>query len=187
MKYSNNFNKKSRVFEAKYIERYGIKYYVDGKNVVLDYTKSELEMAKWLVSIFGGIIYLLPRVNYPKNIKTADYLWNNEFWDLKELKKNAISKKRAIDNLVKNYKSQSNNFIIDITESILSNEIIVNQIFKIYDDKQRNWINIIILIKNYQIILILKRKKRGSPSPQRARMTSVTIIYNKIEIMSIVM
>ncbi len=28
---------------------------------------------------------MLPRVNYPEGIKTADYLFRGEYWDLKEI------------------------------------------------------------------------------------------------------
>ena len=79
----NSLNQK--IIESKFIVKNGIKYYVDGKYVIFDYNKKELEIATWLVNTFGKKIYLLPRINYPKNIKTADYLWNNEFWDLKEI------------------------------------------------------------------------------------------------------
>ena len=154
MKYSNNFNKKGRVFEAKYIEKDGIKYYVDGKNVVLDYTKSELEMAKWLVSTFGGKIYLLPRVNYPENIRTADYLWNNEFWDLKEVKGNSHI---ILDNTIKRNKSQSKNFIINISKTNLYLNDIIYQINIIYNSDHRKWISKIIIIKNNKLLMIIKR------------------------------
>ena len=154
MKYSNYFNKKGGVFEAKYIEKNGTKYYVDGKNVVLDYTKSEVEMAKLLISTFGGIIYLLPRVNYPENIRTADYLWNNEFWDLKEVKGNS---KRVLDNILKNTKFQCLNFILDINvENITLSEIIF-QLKLIYNSNHRKWINKIIIIKNGKLLMVIKR------------------------------
>ena len=66
------------VTEASFYSNDKNKYYVDGKNVVLDYSKQELEVAKWLLDTFGGNIYMLPRINNPSGIKTADYLWNNE-------------------------------------------------------------------------------------------------------------
>ena len=54
------------------------KYKVDGKNVILDYSKKEKEVAEWLEDTFGGELYMLPRVNYPEGIKTADYLFRGE-------------------------------------------------------------------------------------------------------------
>ena len=115
MPYINEL-KQCKVLEAKYIKKDGIKYFVDGRNVVLDYNKKELEIANWLVNTFGGKIYLLPRINIPENIRTADYLWNNEFWDLKEIKGN--SNQVIYHSVCKNIE-QSNNFIFDITLSKL--------------------------------------------------------------------
>ena len=150
-----NYNLKNhKVIEAKYIEKDGVKYYVDGKNVVLDYSKKELEVANWLVNTFGGKIYMLPRVNYPKNIKTADYLWNDEFWDLKEIKGNS---QKILDNTIKRNKSQSKNFIIDITNSKLYFCEIIYQINIIYNSVHRKWVSKIIIIKDNKLLMIIKR------------------------------
>ena len=150
-----NYNLKNhKVIEAKYIEKDGVKYYVDGKNVVLDYSKKELEVANWLVNTFGGKIYMLPRVNYPKNIKTADYLWNDEFWDLKEIKGNS---QKILDNTIKRNKSQSKNFIIDITNSKLYFYEIIYQINIIYNSVHRKWVSKIIIIKDNKLLMVIKR------------------------------
>ena len=150
-----NYNLKNhKVIEAKYIEKDGVKYYVDGKNVVLDYSKKELEVANWLVNTFGGKIYMLPRVNYPKNIKTADYLWNDEFWDLKEIKGNS---QKILDNTIKRNKSQSKNFIIDITNSKLYFCEIIYQINIIYNSVHRKWVSKIIIIKDNKLLMVIKR------------------------------
>lgn len=51
-----------KVKEQLFFEYEGKRYDVDGKNVVLDYSKEELEMAYFLENTFGGEIYMLPRV-----------------------------------------------------------------------------------------------------------------------------
>ena len=150
----NPTNSNSKVIEAKYIVKNGIRYYVDGKNVILDYTKNELEIAKYLVSTLEGTIYLLPRINFPKNIKTADYLWNNEFWDLKEINGKG---KNILDNRIKNYQNQSNNFIFVIKNNKFSIKNIILQINKIYNSPHRLWVNKIIIIKNNKLLMIIKR------------------------------
>lgn len=63
------------VKDQNYFEHNCIKYYVDSKNVVLDYSKKEKEVALWLEETFRGEIYMLPRINKPDGIKTAGYLW----------------------------------------------------------------------------------------------------------------
>ena len=141
----------TQVVEAKYVEKEGIKYFVDGKYVILDYSKKELEIANWLVNTFGGKIYLLPRINYPKKIKTADYLWNNEFWDLKEIVGN--SKQVLYHSIFRNM-SQSKNFIFDISFCKISLKEIKKQIADIF--RRINDLNIIIL-KKKDLFFIYKR------------------------------
>lgn len=48
-----------RVKDRNYFEtENGKRYYVDEKNVVLDYSKKEREIAEWLENTFGGEIYM---------------------------------------------------------------------------------------------------------------------------------
>lgn len=156
--YLNN----TKVKEQLYFDYKKIRYFVDNKNVVLDYSKKELEIAKLLQNTFGGEIFMLPRINIPKEIKTADYLWNNEYWDLKVLKE-AVSQNRAIDNVIKNAKEQANNFIIDITSTKIKRELILKQIGNLYLSQERKWINKVILIDKNKIIKIYSRKKAVPP------------------------
>ena len=128
---------------------------VDGKNILLDYSKSELECAKWLESTFGGKIFMCPRVNIPEGIKTPDFIWNGEYWDLKEIK---TGSKRVIDSRLNGkQKDQSNNYILDISNNPLPNIVIVNQIKNIFNSKSRQWLKNVIVVRNRKIIIILKR------------------------------
>ncbi len=143
------------VKDRLYFEYKGERYFVDNKNVVLDYSKKEKEVALWLEDTFGGEIFMLPRVNKPDGIMTADYLWNNEYWDLKEIK--AVGK-RVIDNRIKSYKYQSINYIIDVTGNPLDNIIILNQIKNIFVSKDRSWVHSIILKRNKELIKVFIKK-----------------------------
>ena len=145
------------VKDAKYYEdAKGNKYYVDGKNVVIDYSVSEKNVANWLKETFGGEIYMLPRINIPEGIQTADYLFRGEKWDLKEIKSTG---KNVLDNRVNGLKKQANNFIFDISNTPISIKEIKNQIDKLYESPNRKWINKIMLIKNQKLICIYIRKK----------------------------
>ena len=131
------------------------KYKVDGKKILLDYSKSELECATWLESTFGGEIFMCPRVNIPEGIKTPDFIWNGEYWDLKEIK---TGSKRVIDSRLNDkQKDQSNNYILDISNNPLPNIVIVNQIKNIFNSKSRQWLKNVIVVRNRKIIIILKR------------------------------
>lgn len=142
-----------KVKELNYFLYKGIRYYVDGKNVVLDYSKGELEIAEWLENTFGGEIFMLPRINIPKGIKTADYLWNGEYWDLKtpSIKGNVnTSLERFIKR--KNVKEQSLNFIINYKDFSLF------IVLKTLNQPSRRWLNKIIIIYNNEVLKIFVRK-----------------------------
>lgn len=148
-------SKKYKVKEQLYFDYNYKRYHVDNKNVILDYNKKELEIAKWLVKTFGGKIYMLPRINKPDSIKTPDYLWNNEYWDLKEIKGNG---KHTLDSAIKKERSQANNFIIDISNSPITKDNAIEQLKLVFNAKERIWISKIILKYNNNII-VYKRKK----------------------------
>lgn len=145
------------VKDMNYFEYNSVKYEVDGKNVVLDYSPKEKETAEWLESTFGGEIYMVPRVNNPEGISTSDYLWNNEFWDLKEITGNG---KHTLDTAIKKKKSQSSNFLFDITNSKISNEEAIRQLKLIFKTKDRKWIKKIMLKRNKNVIIISEHQKR---------------------------
>ena len=133
----------------------GFKYKVDGKNVVLDYSKKEKDIAIWLEKTFGGKIYMLPRINKPDGIMTADYLFRNEYWDLKSI---TGCGKRIIEDTSKRKKRQSKNFIFDITNSNIQENDLLRQLEKVYNSETTKWVDKIIVKKNENVIIILKRK-----------------------------
>ncbi len=128
--------------DRNYFEYDGVKYKVDGKNVLLDYSENEKEIAKWLENTFGGELYMLPRVNKPDGIMTADYLFRNEYWDLKTIKG-----KRVIEDAIKKKERQSKNFIFDITNNDIEEKELFNQLIKIYSSKTTEWVDKIVVKK----------------------------------------
>lgn len=61
---------------------------------------------------FKEDVYLNPRVEKPDGIRTADFVFKNELWDLKTIKGTT---KRTIENRIKKSIGQSENFVIDTT------------------------------------------------------------------------
>ena len=151
----NNRDNEIIIEESNYYESNGIKYYVDNKNVILDYSKKELEVAIWLTKTFGYKVILLPRINIPEGIKTADYLFKDELWDLKEINS---SGKRVIDNRINGNKLQSKNYIFDISNNKLSNNEILKQVKNVYYSNSRNWVDKIIVKRANTLVAIYKRK-----------------------------
>lgn len=120
-----------------FITKDDVTYIVDGKSVTFDISNKELKIAAWLERKLGGSLFLLPKVNYPKGIQTADYLFRDEYWDLKEITGNG---KHTIDSNIKAKKKQACNFIIDITNSKMLLSEANRQIKIILISRDRNWI-----------------------------------------------
>ena len=146
-----------KVKDLNIYEYDGIKYKVDKKNVVLDYSSKEKEVAEWLENKLGGELYMVPRINNPEGISTPDYLYKNEYWDLKEILGNG---KRTIDTAIKKKQKQSHNFIIDISKSKMTNDQAISQLHNILDKKDRLWVDKLLLKRDDDLIIILKHKKR---------------------------
>ena len=152
----NSCSNSQEVKIRDYYEYNGVKYFVDGKKVVLDYSLNEKKVADWLENILGGELYLLPRINDPIGIMTADYLFRDEYWDLKNVMGDG---KRVIEDLIKKKKRQSFNFIIDVTYSKISNTELMRQINKLFASKTTNWVKKIIVKDKDKIIIICEKIK----------------------------
>lgn len=147
--------KEPKVSEAKYWEHEGVKYFVDGKHVVLDYSEKEKEVAEWVSKTFGVNVKIVPRVNNPENISTPDYLINNMKFDLKEITGSA---KSTVDNNTKKAKVQAENIIFDLTNTLLSEAEFFRQLQNVYKHGNRG-LKVSIVKKGDILIDILENKK----------------------------
>lgn len=157
------YNTKSpgKVKKQDFLEKDGVIYKVKGKDVILNPDESEEECANILAKTFGEDVILLPKVNNPQGIKSADFIFENDFLDLKTINKSNKKQlsKDAIYNALKNCQKQSNNFVLDITNYIYNEKIVYEQIEKIYNSVHRNWVDTIYLIQDKKVIKIFRRKK----------------------------
>ena len=133
-----------------------IKYYIDGKYVINDHTTSEKKIAKWFAKTKKCTVYMLPRILYPPKIKVADFISNNETWEIKEPIGNMPN--TTIQNQFKHQKDKAKNFIIDIHNTNIQTELILDEIEKVYLYKRFEWIDTIIILNNCKLIKIFKRK-----------------------------
>ncbi len=138
-----------------FIDENGKKYVVDGKNVVLKASKKEIDVADMLGDVYKTKVKLVPVVLNPPGVKTPDYILNEEKFDLKEI---FGSNKNTLYNAITRKKAQSDNFIFDITQTVMSKEEAMEQIEGIYKSKHKGWVNKIILIKDNKILKEYKRK-----------------------------
>lgn len=151
-----NSVKKYKVKQQQYYkDAQGTKYFVDGKNVLMETSDREKEVAKILGKAFGGQVNIIPRINNPASIKTPDYIINNERFDLKEITGKG---KYVIEGNLRKKKNQANNFIIDVTNTKMDPKEIERQIKSIYISKRFMWIDKIFVIKENKIINAYKRK-----------------------------
>lgn len=146
---------KPKVTEIDYWEHNGIKYLVDGKHVVLDYSKKEKETAVWLAEKLGVHVEKVPRVNFPENISTPDFLINGLKFDLKELRG---AGKNTVDNNTRKAKTQSENIIFDLTNTPLTKKEFFKQLTHVYNQGRRG-LKFSIVKKGDTLVDILKNKK----------------------------
>lgn len=153
-----NGNSEYKIIKKQYYkDGSGNKYKVDGKRVILEPTNREIEIANLLGKLYGGKVKIIPRVSHPQGIQTPDYMINNEKFDLKEITGKG---KYVIEGNIKKKERQSNNFIIDITNSELEIEEVERQIKSIYISKRYLWVDKLLIAKNDKIIKIFQRIKR---------------------------
>lgn len=153
---ANFGTKKCKVIEQQFFEdENGNKYKIDNKDVKIKADKKEREVAELLGKIYGEEVKLVPVVLNPKGIQTPDYIVNGEKFDLKEIAGNG---KNTLDTAISKKRRQSNNFIFDISKTEMNEEEAISQIERIYNSKNREWVNKIILIKQNKVIKIFERK-----------------------------
>ena len=134
----------------------GVRYFVDGKNVKLDYSSKEKEIAELLQKEFGGEIKMVPRILKPQGISTPDYIFKGEAFDLKEL---LGTSKNLVYNAIAKKARQASNFILDVSNCPLDMDEIARQIDYIYWSKHTRFVDKVIVIQNGQISNVYKRIK----------------------------
>ena len=135
----------------------GRTYAVDGVNVVQNHSEREKEVAELLSQKLGSLVQLIPEVHgYYTRVKTPDYMIDGEKFDLKEL---TGASKDAIRNAIHKKQKQADNFVIDISKCSLSLENINDQAEKIFQSYNTEFVNMLILIKDNDVLRILQRTK----------------------------
>lgn len=143
----------------------GIKYVVDGKNVILDYSPYERSVADFLEDTLGGQIFMVPKVQgIYSGVQTPDFIFRGMRFDLKTPQSanaktfyNAIHKKRQ----------QADNYVFDISKCGLSTEQAERQAREVFTNKYLDFVNRIILLKDDAILRIFERNIKGQPPPSR--------------------
>lgn len=154
--YYNAKPKTGNVKEQNYIRHNGIKYYVDGHNIMFDHDERELEVGKLLNETFGGNVEILPSIKNIQGVKTPDYIFRNERLDLKRITSKRVND--CVKTAIRDCERQAHNFIIDNTAQTVSNDAIFKQIDEIYNAGKFSWVKTIYVLKDRKFIKIYKRK-----------------------------
>lgn len=147
-------NREKNVVDLDYYKHNGITYKVDGKNVVLNYTKKERSIADLVAKELDVCVEMVPRVLNPARVSTPDYLINGERYDLKEIVGNS---NKTVYNSIHKKKRQANNFILDISQTQLSKSEIEKQISDIFRSSHTMFVESFIIIENDKIVSRIKR------------------------------
>lgn len=131
-------------------------YEVDGKRVVLDYSKHEKEIGELIAKLYGKNVRMIPRVTYPQGISTPDFEIDDVGWDLKTI---STPGKNVLYNAVKKKKRQARCFIFDITDCPLGISEIEQQVDSLFRTTHLTFIDRIGIYKDRQIVKVYERKK----------------------------
>lgn len=137
-------------------QKYKAIHIVDGKNVILDHSKSEEEIARFYAKTKNINVKMLPRIINPKGIKVADFIEETSgiTWEIKEPISNTIG--TTIHNQFKNQKEKAHNFIIDMHLSNMKIKTAIEEIGKEYE--RYDWIEEVILLKNLKVKKVFKKQ-----------------------------
>ncbi|MDO4721419.1 MAG: hypothetical protein Q4A78_12205 [Peptostreptococcaceae bacterium] len=128
---------------------------VDGHHVILDYGENEKRVAELIAKKYGKEVKMVPRINYPKNIKTPDYLIENVSYDLKTPTGQG---KNALYDMVRRSKGQADSFVIDVSNSKISTDKIVDQVNLIYSSKHTRFVDEVVIMRDNKIIGSYKKR-----------------------------
>ena len=143
-----------KVHDANFFKHNGKKLRVDGHNVVFDPSLEERSTARLLIEKLGGTIELLPRVNIPENVNSADYSFNGIKFDRKGP---TGSGKNTILNQIYGIEKQAHNMVLDISDVGLSYKRVLKDLDKAYSLKSCSHLDVVIITRNGEILKILER------------------------------
>ena len=158
-------NYKAKEKDAKTVNIDGYIHSVDNINIIIDYTPHEKEIAELLSKTTGKLVIMQPKISGKHLGKPwPDYIINNQRWELKEL--HAGRSKELLRNIVHKSIKQADNFVFDITSSILPENEIMLQAEALFEHYNTKRIKTVMIIKNGEIKRVLINQKESLPDPQ---------------------
>lgn len=129
---------------ASVFEQDGVRYAEDKSNVKFEYSDHEKDIADFLESILGGEIRMMPKVQGKyKNVKTPDYIFRGERYDLKDLEK---PNRDVVFNATHGKREQADNFVINFSGCGLTEQEVIDQVERLFNRPYAAFIKRVILI-----------------------------------------
>ena len=158
------------IIDDYFIDDFGIKHPIKGREKVhiSSINSDEYKMALIIKKTLGGEIHMVPTITDISNshfgVKTPDYIWNNEKWDLKTPQYKDNYENIMNDIFKKPYlKLQSTKFIVDLINfPVISDNEIMSICKRMFNNKYRKWIKALIIVKNKKIYKIFIKKDSSS-------------------------
>lgn len=123
--------------------------------LVDDHDATEKRLAQWLSNEIGGELYLCPRVVLPEGIRTPDYFWDGEGWDLKSINSHG---KNTVTTAIKNAKGQSENVVLNFIDTTYSNDDLEAELERIFSNHRYRHIQKIVAVEHNRLRGIYRRK-----------------------------
>ncbi len=133
----------------------GTVYPVDGWHVKQKHDINEKMIAKTISEKVRTEVFLVPKVEFPPEIQTPDYIVFGRNYDLKQI---TGSGKNTLSSASQKKEKQSHNFVFDLSKSGLSEEGIDRQIAGIYRSTHTRFVDEIVIVNDFEIIKVWKRK-----------------------------
>lgn len=135
----------------------GVRYDVGGTDVNLSYSQREKEVGEIIQLQTGMTIQMMPVVSGRlKNIRTPDYLADGKTLDLKTL---TGTSKDLVYNAIHKKGTQAEMFILDISGCPLREDVIEQQVIRVFESPYTRFVNQIFLLKDDNIVKVYRRKR----------------------------
>lgn len=132
----------------------------NGVTLNLNNRTDEIEIAQALSEKYGKDVIILPEISGSNvNIKTADLMVNGKLVEIKTL---SASGPNTIKNAIKRAKGQANDIIINIGETKLTTDEILDTIQKQFNNPQCRHMEHCIIMKDGKVLKVFEQKKVGT-------------------------
>ena len=155
--------------------------YLVGDNGVYIHEKlrpKDINIAENLFLKYGKQVVLLPEISGSnRNIKMADLIVNGKLVEIKTIDSSGLN---TIKNAIKRAKGQANDSIINVGNTLLTLNEIIETIKKQFNNTQCKHMELCAIMKSGNVIKVFKRKMIGTAAMLKHDVAPIIYMYNNI-------